>query len=231
MKNIYTLLLLAVFAALSACDDDYGTRVIDVAYDTLPFEYIRLETSSDVRIIQTGYFQVIVTGEERDVYDTQVFADQGQLIIEEHGHTHGNTVIKIYVPEFSQLESLGSSYVYGESQFQQNGAMDFFLDGSGDIDMYVDVDNLDVLVSGSGSMHLEGFVDNGDFNITGSGWINAFNINADFCDVRISGSGSAEVNVDDDLDVVISGSGDVLYKGHPNISSQISGSGKLIDAN
>ncbi len=231
MKFVYLFLVAASFLGLSSCDDDFGTQEVDVTYDTLPFEYIRLETSSDVRIIQAGYFQVIVSGQERDVNDTHVFVEQGQLIIEELGHTHGNLVIRIYVPEFSQLESLGSSYVYGESQFQQNGSMDFFLDGSGDIDMYVDVDNLDVRVSGSGSMYLEGFVDNGDFNITGSGWIKAFNIIADFCDVRISGSGSAEVTVDDDLDVVISGSGNVLYKGHPHISSQISGSGKLIDSN
>jgi len=231
MKFIYALLIAITFLGLSSCDDDYGTREIDITYDTLPFEYIRLETSSEVRIIQAGYFQVTVTGEERDVNDTHIFVDQGQLIIEEHGQTHGNLVIRIYVPEFSQLESQGSSYVYGESQFHQNHSMDIFLDGSGDIDMYVDVDNLDILVSGSGSIYLEGFVDNGDFNITGSGWINAFNINADFCDARISGSGSAEVTVDDDLDVVISGSGDVFYKGHPTITTQISGSGKLIDAN
>lgn len=231
MKIAYALLFAATFLGLSSCDDDYGTRVTDVTYDTLPFEYIRLETSSEVRIIQAGYFQVVVTGEERDVYDTHVFVDQGQLIVEEHNFINENQVIRIYVPEISQLESLGSSYVYGESQFQQNHAMDLFLDGSGDIDMYVDVDNLDVLITGSGSTYLEGFVDNGDFNIAGSGWINAFKLNADFCDIRISGSGSAEVKVDDDLDVVISGSGDVYYKGHPTITTQISGSGKLIDAN
>lgn len=231
MKIASILLFAAAFIGLSSCDDDYGTRVIDVTYDTLPFEFIRLETSSEVRIIQAGYFQVVITGEERDVYDTHVFVDQGQLIVEEHDYISGNQVIRIYVPEISQLESLGSSYVYGESQFQQNGTMDIFLDGSGDINMYVDVDYLDVFVSGSGSAFFEGFVDNGDFNITGSGWINAFSLNTDFCDVRISGSGSAEVMVDDDLDVVISGSGDVYYKGHPTISTQISGSGKLIDAN
>ena len=231
MKYIYVLLIATTFFSLSSCDDDYGTREIDITYDTLPFEYIRLETSSDIRIFQAAYFQVTVTGEERDVNDTHVFVDQGQLIIEEHGHTHGTQIIRIYVPEFSQLESLGSSYVYGESQFHQNESMDIFLDGSGDIDMYVDVDNLDILVSGSGSMFLEGFVDNADFSITGSGWIKAFNLNTDFCDARIAGSGSTEVLVDDDLDVVINGSGDVLYKGHPIISSQISGSGRLIDAN
>jgi hypothetical protein len=58
--------------------------VIDVAYYKLTFEFIRLETSLEVRIMQAGYFQVVITGEERDVYDTHVFVDQGQLIIEEH---------------------------------------------------------------------------------------------------------------------------------------------------
>jgi hypothetical protein len=109
--------------------------------------------------------------------------------------------------------------------------MDIFLDGSGDINLYVDVDNLDVYVTGSGSSYLDGFVDNGDFNITGSGWINAFDFNTDFCDARISGCGRTEVMVENDLVAVLSGNGDTYYKGHPAITLQISGSGKIIDAN
>ena len=140
-------------------------------------------------------------------------------------------MISIYVPYFSQLETYGSSEIYGESQFQQNGNMALRSFGSGNIDMYVAVDNLDVLVSGSGDIYLEGLADNVDIDITGSGWARTFNLPADFSNVRITGSGSAEVTCDNDLDVNISGSGDVFYKGHPQINSTITGSGKLVNAN
>lgn len=231
MKNTYLLLVSTLLITLYACDDDYNSQPIDVTYDTLPFEDIRLETSSDVRIIQANYFQVIISGPQTDVNNTNVFVDQGQLVIDEFGHHADNEVIRIYVPVFNQLESTGSSNVYGESQFHQNGNMELILSGSGEIDMYVDADNLDAYLSGSGAIYLEGQMDNVDYHLSGSGWVHAFNLFTDFTDVRITGSGSAEVTVDNDLDVNISGSGDVFYKGHPFINTQISGSGHVIDAN
>lgn len=231
MKISYLVLLSTLTLGLLSCEDEYSADPIQVTYDTIPFERIELATSSDIRIVQANYFQVVVEGEERDVYDTEVRVADNLLIIEEHGSIDQDQVITIYVPEIRQLDSYGSSDIYGESQFQQNGNMELRLLGSGEIDMYLDTDNLDVFLSGSGDYYLEGFADNVDISISGSGWVRSFNLNSDFSDITISGSGSAEVTVDNDLDISISGSGDVFYKGHPVINSSISGSGKVIDAN
>ncbi len=231
MKTTYLLLLSFITLGLLSCDDDYSADPISVTYDTIPFEKIELATSSDIRIVQANYFQVIVEGQERDVYDTEVRVVDNLLIIEEHGSIDQQQVITIFVPEIRQLDSYGSSDIYGESEFRQNGNMELGLFGSGEIDMYLDLDNLDVFLSGSGDVYVEGFADNVDIANTGSGWVRSFNLNSDFSDITISGSGSAEVTVDNDLDILISGSGDVFYKGHPVISSTITGSGKVIDAN
>jgi hypothetical protein len=227
-----TLLLLVVaIIGFTSCEDDFPDTPIEVVYDTAPFDLIELYTSSDISIIQSNFFQVVVNGRESDVNDTEVLVIGNQLIIEEFGNIDQGQIIKIFVPVINKLESFGSSDVYGESQFRQNGNMDLRIHGSGEIDMYVDTDNLDVLNTGSGDFSLEGFCDNLDIELTGSGWIRTFNLNSDFCDVNNKGSGSVEVYVDNDLDVFISGSGDVFYKGQPSVSSQINGSGKLINAN
>lgn len=231
MKTIYLLLFAFITLGILSCEDEYSADQIVVTYDTIPFEKIELSTSSDIRIVQANYFQVVVEGEERDVYDTEVRVADNLLVIEEHGSIDQRQVITIYVPEIRQLDSYGSSDIYGESEFRQNGNMDLGLLGSGEIDMYLDIDNLDVFLSGSGDFYLEGFADNVDIRITGSGWVRSFNLNSDFSDIILSGSGSAEVTVDNDLDISISGSGDVFYKGHPDISSSITGSGKVINAN
>lgn len=231
MKYAYLSSLFLVLVSLSSCWDEYGYEEIAVTYDTVPFDRIRLETSSNIRIIQSNEYKVIVRGQKRDVDDTEVRVNSDRLVIEEHGHIDNDQRIEIYVPEISELENTGSSLVYGESEFTQNRSMDLTMTGSGEIDMYVDVDNLDVRLTGSGYIYLEGFADNADFDITGSGWIRAFSLDTDIMDVRIDGSGSAEVNVDSDLDIVISGSGDVYYKGHPDVSIVISGSGHVFDAN
>lgn len=232
MNHPFFALFLAVFIiGLSSCDEDYSGNPKVVAYDTVPFDHIELKTSSNIRIIQSNYFQVVVDGLERDVYDTDVIVLDNWLIIEEHGSIDPRQQISIYVPEFRELVCYGSSDVYGESEFHQNGNMDLSNYGSGEIDLYVDIDNLDVFLPGSGDIYLKGYADNVDMVLTGSGWINAFNLLSDIADVHNSGSGSAEVTVDNDLDAFISGSGDVYYKGQPLISVQITGSGKLINAN
>ncbi|MDZ4747339.1 MAG: head GIN domain-containing protein [Saprospiraceae bacterium] len=231
MKTAYLLLLSFIALGLWSCEDEYSADQIVVTYDTIPFEKIELATSSDIRIVQASYYQVVVEGEERDVYDTEVRIADNLLIIEEHGSNDQRQVITIYVPEIRQFDAYGSSDIYGESQFRQNGNMYLGLFGSGEIDMYLDTDNLDIFLSGSGDFSLEGFADNVDIGITGSGWVRSFNLNSDFSDITLSGSGSAEVTVDNDLDISISGSGDVFYKGHPDISTSITGSGKVINAN
>lgn len=231
MKPAYLLALLVITVSLTSCIDEFGTDRIAVTYDTVPFDRIRLETSSDVRIFQSNTFQVIVRGEERDVNDTEVRVNNDRLVIEEHGFIDGDQEIEIYVPEIGELESTGSSLVYGESEFSQNRNLDLILTGSGEIDFYADVDNLDVRLSGSGYIYLDGFADNADFDIEGSGWIRSFACATDIMDLRIEGSGSAEVFVDTDLDIVITGSGDVYYKGHPQISIENTGSGHVFDAN
>lgn len=231
MQKIYLLILSALSLSLFSCEEEFSTQIIEVTYDTVDFDRIKLETSSAVRIIQSNEFKVSVEGEERDVNDTDVSVNNDRLVITEHGHIDDQQVIRIYVPEISELESNGSSLVYGESEFTQNRGMDIILNGSGEINMWVDVDNLDVEQTSSGYVYLEGFADNVDADVNGSGWLRSFGMSVDVMDLRVDGSGSAEVNVEDDLDILITGSGNVFYKGHPQLSVDITGSGKVVDSN
>jgi hypothetical protein len=231
MKSVYTLLFASLLIGIASCDFEDGIRDIELTLETQPFDRIRLETSSDVKIFQSNHHRVVIRGRERDVNDVEVRVVNDRLTLEEHGFQDEDIVIEVYVPEISQLESIGSSFVYGESYFAQDRNMDIALAGSGDIDLAIETDDLDLELSGSGYVYLEGYVQALDASITGSGWIRSFSLDTDFADVRIEGSGSAEVNVANDLDVFISGSGDVYYHGHPSINVQITGSGELIDAN
>lgn len=229
--------LLAAGLLVSGCyNDDHdhfppGNERIEVTHETLPFDRIELETSSRIRLIQTDHYRVVITGWAEDVEDTHVEVVNDRLLIEEHGQIDSDQVIEIHVPSIRRLESFGSSDVYGQTEFRQNGSIELASYGSGEIDMYVDADAVDTELYGSGDIVLEGLSDNLDIFNSGSGWCRAFGIHADFADVRASGSGSVEVRVQHDLDVVISGSGNVFYKGHPFIHAQVSGSGRLIDAN
>lgn len=86
---------------------------------------------------------------------------------------------------------------------------------------------LDASITGSGSIDVEGGCDAIDVTIAGSGEYEGADLVAATGSVAISGSGSALVNVTDDLDVTVSGSGDVEYLGDPNLAETISGSGSV----
>lgn len=232
MKSTYPLLTAALFVLLfTSCDDEKGIQEIELTLTTVPFDRIRLETSADIRIIQSNDHKVVIRGMERDVHDVDVEVTNDRLRIEEHGVQHGEVVIEIFVDEISELESIGSSQVYGESFFTTSTNMDITLSGSGEIDFAVETNDLDVVLEGSGIIFLEGIVQTLDADIEGSGWIRSFDLSSELTDVRIEGSGSAEVSVEIDLDVFITGSGDVYFKGHPSVNSQITGTGEVIDAN
>lgn len=65
---------------------------------------------------------------------------------------------------------------------------------------------------------------------SGAGNILAFDLISETTIISLSGTGKAEVYVDQLLDVTITGAGSVYYKGKPTIIQNITGSGSLIDA-
>ncbi len=232
MKSFYTFSLVLTLFSLMSCDiDSEGINVIEATLETDDFDEIRLESSSDVRIIQSDEFKVILRGREKDVDDVEVRVINNKLTIEENRDHPNDFLIKIYVPELSELDCTGSSYVYGESYFTQNRNMDIRVSGSGELDFAIDTDDVDLNLIGSGYVYLEGNVETLDADISGSGWLRSFDLNSDLTDVRIEGSGSAEVTVETDLDIFILGSGNVYYKGHPDINATITGSGEVINSN
>lgn len=102
------------------------------------------------------------------------------------------------------------------------------IDGSGDVTASgVAADSFDVTINGSGNVFANGTTSQLDVAINGSGNYEGEDFLAPAGRVDISGSGSADVNVTDDLTVRISGSGNVRYSGNPALDENISGSGNV----
>lgn len=83
-------------------------------------------------------------------------------------------------------------------------------------------------VTGAGDYDLSGEQqDLLDIYITGTGNVDAFDMPATDCNIRISGVGNCEVNVIANLDVQISGVGNIWYMGNPALNTDISGVGNV----
>ncbi|HZM25519.1 MAG TPA: DUF2807 domain-containing protein, partial [Anaerolineales bacterium] len=66
-----------------------------------------------------------------------------------------------------------------------------------------------------------------DVRISGVGGFDAPKLESQVATVRISGAGSATVNVVDDLTARVSGAGSVKYYGSPTLHEDISGAGSV----
>ncbi len=101
------------------------------------------------------------------------------------------------------------------------------ISGSGKIDMAVELSELTSKISGTGEFIFSGTTETQSLEISGSGKYYARDLASKIADIKISGSGNAEVSAEEKLNVEISGSGNVKYLGSPSINQKISGSGTV----
>jgi hypothetical protein len=198
-------------------------------YDLPPLRGFNIETHANVRLRQ-GPQEVIIIGAANVLEELDIDVRNGILIIDDYRCIRDEVDVLISLPDYDRIELEGSGTIFSEEILFLND-LDLRLEGSGDIDLALDIDDLEATISGSGDIFLEGTGDDLDLVISGSGEFNAFNYFVEDADVRISGSGEAEVYVEESLDVLISGSGNVLFKGNPLLDIRITGSGQVIDAN
>ncbi len=245
MKNLKLLLLLSLaLFIVPGCyidlddDDDYfgctrGNGDVETfTLDLDDFHSIRLTTSANVYLTQGNRQSVEVEADENliDLLDTDVSGGEWDIEFDDCIVSYERFDIFITLPEIRSITSTGSGNIRGENDFLVDD-IELKITGSGDIDVALQADDLEARISGSGDMDIEGECDDMELKISGSGDYNAFSLDALTADITISGSGDAEVYVEDYMDVRITGSGDVYFKGNPDIDVDITGSGDVIDRN
>ncbi|WP_103020072.1 head GIN domain-containing protein [Salinibacter altiplanensis] len=136
--------------------------------------------------------------------------------------------VDIYVtaPAIESASLAGSGEIVGENQIEAE-TFSLNVTGSGRTTLDVSTDRLDVQVAGSGTTTLRGRAGALSLNIAGSGDLRAAELETRTTEVRIAGSGGADVHVTEQLEASIFGSGDVGYRGRPAVSTNITGSGNV----
>ncbi len=137
---------------------------------------------------------------------------------------------KIYVT-FNQLTDItnsGASNIFVKSTLKTD-RFSVTCSGSGKVEVDIDARDVKTVISGSGSISMGGKAESQSVTISGSGSMNALEMASKSADIRLSGSGRAQVQVSDELTVSASGSGNVKYRGNPSRENiKISGSGRVV---
>ena len=94
----------------------------------------------------------------------------------------------------------------------------------------VDVTNLDLRIASSANLNISGEADLANIKVNSSGKLDAYNLVIKDCKIEVQSSGSAYINVAENLDATVHSSAKVNYKGNPKVNSDVSSSGSLSHA-
>jgi Putative auto-transporter adhesin, head GIN domain len=140
-----------------------------------------------------------------------------------------NATQKVYISmkNLTELQVNGSGKIVSENSLSAPNLV-LSIGGSGSMDLDIKGDQLKVEVSGSGKLALRGYATACEAVLSGSGSLIAFDCPLETGKVKVSGSGSAELNVTATLEALVLGSGSVKHKGNTkNTTKKVYGSGSV----
>lgn len=226
------LTLLSAFT-LSACTwNTCPTAKGDIIEERLILEAIdRLTVEGDIRVVwRSGTPQEVVVKGPSDLMDKlHRKVDNGHWTIGLDGCYSTRTPLEVSIttPTLLAVGLRGSGMVKGMTPVSGD-RLDVELQGSGDIELSVEVTTLTGTIEGSGDMMLTGKAERFDASVTGSGDLRAAGLEAREVNASLAGSGDIQVTCSGVLDAAITGSGDIRYGGSPaEVRERITGSGTL----
>jgi hypothetical protein len=140
---------------------------------------------------------------------------------------NGHFELNVPFESLSKIKLSGSGTIYTQDPITGK-ILEVSLSGSGDIDLDLKTQEVNIQVSGSGDIELSGTSENLNLQISGSADCNGLALDTQNTSIEISGSGDTNVVAHKTLNARISGSGSVHYKGKPDkINTKVSGSGSI----
>ena len=196
------------------------------------FSKISLGISGNLYITQGNKVEVMIDCSDSD-FDKIEFQNSGdRLTIRRKSRNWGGDNFRdvdIYVTmkDIEGISLSGAGTIEGKNTFN-TGDLSLAISGSGNMDMDIDSDELEIKISGSGNVELEGNAGESRARISGSGKVKAEDLTVTTFEASISGSGSCYITATEEIIANISGSGNVYYAGNPSrVNANSSGSGKV----
>lgn len=193
------------------------------------FTGIKAGDAFSIVISQAESNSLKVDAEESVQPQIKTEVKEGILHISADGNIKTNKpmVLTIGIRNLNSLDISGSADVKSENQLTVD-KLNIESSGAGDVHLDVKATEVKTRISGAGDVSLKGTAQNLDASISGAGELKSSNLEVDKAKVKVSGAGSAKVNVKQAIDADVSGAGDIIYKGNPSERSvNISGAGSV----
>ena len=224
---LFSFILLSLDSYAWPCKDGSG-QVETYNRNLSDFNKVIIKGSGTLKVKQSNNFKVQITVDDNLIELIESKINNGILVIQPKKEIcPSKYVIMIEIPEVEALGVKGSGEIISIGKIKSE-ELKIRIDGSGDINMDLDVKDLSLKINGSGDMDVRGQAGDVQANINGSGDINMFDCICDNFNIEVNGSGDALIHSKGAINVLIRGSGDVTYKGSPEeLDVEIYGSGEL----
>jgi hypothetical protein len=200
------LAIAAVALAGCAVGDDGPTTA--QTRDVDAFSRIDNRDSVDLQLHVGEPQNVTVRAGKKVIEDVRTVVRDGtlQVTFDHHGFGGDDVVVEASVPKLTSIKA----------------------SGSGDIDASdIDADAFEVRSDGSADITLDGTAYRLALDMDGSGDAHLGDLAAREANVKVGGSGDADLRAKQKLDVAVDGSGDVHYHGDPSVTKRVDGSGDV----
>lgn len=215
---------------------DGNGKVVTQTRNTADYDAIKVSGSFDVDLVAGKEGKITIKGEENILNVIIVEVEDNTLKIQVKKNTNIRSSmgkkVQVTVPfeKISELSLSGSGDIQSKNVIKNDKFL-ARLSGSGNFNLAVDSNSLELNLSGSGNVRLKGSADSFTTKLSGSGDIDAAELKSKNVDVNVSGSGDSKVNCSEVLTARVSGSGDIKYTGNPEKRDvKVSGSGNISKA-
>lgn len=244
MKKSIQLLVCGAFlvtflasAQWSSNDKKKGNgNVVTETRTTSDYDAIKISGSFDVDLVAGQEGKIILKGEENLLSAIKVEVEDNVLkvYVERNSNIRPSIGKKIQVTipfdKISEVNLSGSGNIQSKNVIKNDKFL-AKLSGSGNFNLAVDSNNLELNLSGSGNVRLKGNASNFTTKLSGSGDIDTTELQSKIVDVNVSGSGNSKINCKESLTARVSGSGNIKYTGNPEKRDvKVSGSGNISKA-
>jgi putative autotransporter adhesin-like protein len=205
-------------------------NVISESRDVGDFTEVVLSGVGQLHIAQTGSESLTIEAEDNIVplLTSEVRGQRLVLGTEPGAHFSPKRPIRytLTVKDLSAIRISGAGNV--DVPALGTASLRLELSGAGNLTVTgLAADSLDVSLSGAGSATCAGEVRSQDVRISGAGSYHGDDLASVNARAVISGTGSAQLRVSEQLDARVSGVGSIVYSGNPTLRKSISGVGHV----
>ena len=233
MKSLKAFVPIACALTLFSCKKDLNGSGRIITQQRQAGNFTAVSSKGDFKIVlKKGTTPALeLTGEDNVLESTITDISNGMLTVKYQDgiktHKNKQVTVNVTVPAITSVQLEGSGTILSQDSWSI-ASLSAKINGSGSIELLADGTEFYGEINGSGKLIING----GNYNsstiwVNGSGNVHALPFTTNTADVKIDGSGTCEMKINNKLKARISGSGKVYYKGSPDTNVTISGSGKV----